>query len=214
MSQTAGWRRLVLPRSPARNYGAGVELEPDQVVEVLRGPLRTIAEAHRPPANAGLPEKHGVYAWWMTPGAISAVQGPSHPSEPYELLYVGISPKRASSKATVRSRIRGQHLGGNIGSSTFRQSLAALLFEQEGWRTRWSGSRTQLVPEHNYALSHWQREHLRVTWVERHQPPKVKGRVITLMQPPLNLAENKSHPLYHRLKAQRRKLRDTATNRP
>jgi hypothetical protein len=47
-------------------------------------------------------------------------------------LYVGVAPKRPSSRATLRSRIRGQYLAGNIGSSTFRQSLAALLGEQQG----------------------------------------------------------------------------------
>ena len=186
-----------------------MELQPEQVVVVLRGPLRTIAEAHLRAVDGGLPERHGVYAWWMTPGAIPAVKGPPHPTEPYELLYLGISPKRASSRATVHSRIRGQHLGGNIGSSTFRQSLAALLFQQEGWRTRWSGTRTLLVAEHNRALNDWQLEHLRLTWVVRHQPWKVEGRVIGLMQPPLNLAENGSHPLYQRLKGLRKQLRDS-----
>jgi hypothetical protein len=68
--------------------------------------------------------------------------------------------------ATLRSRIRSQHLRGNIGSSTFRQSLAALLWRQQGWNTRWSGSRTQLTREHNLALSEWQRNQLRVAWVE------------------------------------------------
>jgi hypothetical protein len=143
----------------------------------------------------------------MSPEAIPGVQGPAHPAEPLQLLYVGIAPKDDQSKATLRSRIRGQHLGGNIGSSTFRQSLAALLFEDQGWNTRWSGSRTQLVAEHNRALSEWQREHLRLAWVERPEPWLVEGGVIALMQPPLNLAANASHQLYSRLKVLRAKLR-------
>jgi len=92
----------------------------------------------------------------MAPGAIHGVNGPSHPSEPFELLYVGIAPKDGRSRATLRSRIHGQHLGGNIGSRTFRHSLAALLFEAMGWTTRWSGSRAQLSREDNGALSDWQ----------------------------------------------------------
>ncbi len=102
----------------------------------------------------------------------------------------------------------GQHLGCNIGSSTFRQSLAALLVEDQGWPTRWSGSRTQLIPERNHAFSAWQREHLRLTWVERPCPWTVERHVIALMQPPLNLAANASHPLCRRLKALRAKLRE------
>jgi hypothetical protein len=180
-----------------------------EVIEGLRW-LHSIADAHRERNGDALPEAPGLYAWWMSPGAISGVNGPPHPTEEFELLYVGIAPKDAQSKATLRSRIRTQHLGGNIGSSTFRQSLAALLFEDRGWSTRWSGSRPQLVPEHNRALSDWQREHLRLAWVERPSPWTVEGQVIALMQPPLNLAGNTSHPLYRRLKALRAKLRKRA----
>jgi hypothetical protein len=197
----------ILRHHPAIDKAVAAELELNEVVERLRRNLCTIADAHRTPNDGGLPKTHGVYAWWMSPEAIPGLQGPAHPAEQLELLYVGIAPKDAQSKATLRSRIRGQHLGGNIGSSTFRQSLAALLFEDQGWITRWSGSRTQLVPEHNRALSEWQREHLRLAWVERARPWLIEGRVIALMQPPLNLAANTSHPLYGRLKALRAKLR-------
>jgi hypothetical protein len=188
-----------------------IDLEPDQVVEELRRRIHTIADAHRTPNAGGLPATHGVYAWWMAPGAIAGVAGPAHPSEKLELLYVGIAPKDARSKATLRSRIRGQHLGGNIGSSTFRQSLAALLFQDHGWLTSSSGSRTQLIPEHNRALSDWQREHLRLAWVERPSPWTVEARVIALMQPPLNLAHNASHGMYGRLTELRAKLRESAS---
>jgi hypothetical protein len=186
---------------------AAVALDPDEVAERLRRPLRAIPEVHREPAAGGLPEQHGVYAWWVSRGGIPGVKGPAHPTEQFELLYVGIAPKDRKSKATLRSRIRGQHLGGNIGSSTFRQSLAALLFEDEGWITRRSGTRSQLIPEHNRALSEWQRDHLRLAWVERPRPWEIEARVIALMQPSLNLADNASHPLYLRLKGLRAKLR-------
>ena len=110
----------------------------------------------------------------------------------------------------MRSRICGQHLAGNIGSSTFRQSLTALLECEHGWRTRWSGSRAQLIPEHNRALSDWQQAQLRLTWVKRLRPWEVERRVIALMRPPLNLAENQNHPLHRRVKDLRKKLRDSA----
>ena len=185
------------------------EVDADEVVERLRH-VRTIAEAHRDAKSGGLPKHPGVYAWWVSPGALRDVRGPAHPTELLELLYVGIAPKDASSTATLRSRIRGQHLGGNIGSSTFRQSLAALLFEDQGCATRRSGSRAQLVPEDNRALREWQLEHLRLAWVERPRPWTVEARVIALMTPPLNLANNASSPLYQRLKGLRAKLRGGA----
>ena len=186
---------------------AAVALGPDEVAQRLAGLLRSIPEVHRKPAAGGLPEQHGVYAWWVSPGGIPGVKGPAHPTELFELLYVGIAPKDGKSKATLRSRIRDQHLGGNIGSSTFRQSLAALLFEEEGWITRRSGTRSQLIPEHNRALSEWQRDRLRLVWVERPRPWEIEGRVIALMHPSLNLADNAPHPLYLRLKWLRAKLR-------
>jgi len=45
------------------------------------------------------------------------------------LLYVGISPVREASRRTIRSRVIGNHLNGNVGSSTFRFILAALLID-------------------------------------------------------------------------------------
>jgi GIY-YIG catalytic domain-containing protein len=184
---------------------------PDEVAAALRQSLWTIPNAVREPSAGGLPDQHGVYAWWVSPESIPGVNGPAHPDEPFELLYVGIAPKDADSKATLRSRVRGQHLGGNIGSSTFRQSLAALLLDAEGWTTHRSGSRCQLRPEHNRALSKWQREHLRITWVPRPNPWEVEVSVIATMKPPLNLAGNASHPLHARLKELRAKLRGSAS---
>ncbi len=183
------------------------ELGPEEVAERLRD-VRMIADVHRDPTEGGLPTDPGVYAWWMTPGCIPGVKGPAHPVEPVELLYVGIAPKDGRSSATMRSRIRRQHLGGNIGSSTFRQSLAALLLETQKWEVRRSGSRPRLVREHNRALSEWQHDRLRLGWVERPQPWAVEECVIARMGPPLNLAGNASNPLYHRLKGLRAKLRE------
>ena len=199
------------PTESGADTARRVTLSADKLIERLRGPLHTVGEARRPPTEGGLPERAGLYAWWMTPGAIRNLKGPRHLTEPLELLYVGIAPKDARSSATLRSRIRGQHLGGNIGSSTFRQSLAALLFEEFGWTTRWSGSRTQLSPDDNRALSVWQRDYLRLAWAEQREPWTTEGRIISLMQPPLNLAGNASHPLYRQLKAHRLRLRSSAS---
>jgi hypothetical protein len=50
-----------------------------------------------------------------------------HPSAVFTLLYVGVAPRDAVSNARLGSRLCGQHLGGNVGSSTFRFGLASLL---------------------------------------------------------------------------------------
>ena len=72
----------------------------------------------------------GFYAWWAAEGRSL---GPPHHPHPARaelgLLYVGINPARASSAGTIRSRVVGQHVGGNTSSSTFRFVLASLLLE-------------------------------------------------------------------------------------
>jgi hypothetical protein len=65
-----------------------------------------------------IPASAGFYAWWQMPGAIPSVPASAHPSGDLELLYVGIAPRDAASSATLASRLRSQHIGGNIGSST------------------------------------------------------------------------------------------------
>src|SRR4051812_15272968 len=92
----------------------------------LTGPTKGIEEAEATFEAGGLPASPGLYAWWMQPGAVPGVSGPMHPTEKVQLLYVGIAPSRPSSSATLRSRVVGQHVRGNIGASTFRLSLAAL----------------------------------------------------------------------------------------
>lgn|SRR5829696_904501 len=162
--------------------GGGVATT-EEMVEALRREPRAVAEARRKPSEGGVPEAPGLYAWWMTPGAIPKVHGPKHPTEDLELLYVGIAPRDERSKATLRSRIRRQHLGGTIGSSTFRRSLAALLLDAEEWSTRWSGTRTQLPPEDNRRLSEWQEARLRLAWMEHSRPWTAERPVIAVMRP-------------------------------
>ena len=160
------------------------------------------------PGEGGVPALSGIYAWWMLPGSLPGISGPPHPTADLELLYVGIAPARASSKATIRSRICGQHLGGNIGSSTFRLSLAALLADRQRWCAEWSGSRARLTREDNDALSGWQRQHLRLRWAEVPQPWLIEHEVIDLMRPPLNLAGNEGHPFGAALSEARSRLKE------
>ena len=47
------------------------------------------------------------------------------------------APNSALSASTLRMRLR-KHIKSNIGSSTFRLSLAALLWEREGWWPKWT----------------------------------------------------------------------------
>ena len=142
------------------------------------------------------PRSAGFYAWWCAPGARPGVAGERHPAEPFELLYVGIAPARATSRATIHSRIR-QHATGNVGASTFRFTLASLLWRSQRWTPQLSGSGTvRLEPAENAVLSGWMVAHLRVSWTEFGEPWTVENLVVPPMGPPLNRQHNLMHPFY------------------
>jgi hypothetical protein len=103
------------------------------VVGLTSGPLWSLEDAR---ATSGIPREPGFYAWWAVPGAIPGIPAPSHPSEPFELLYVGIAPQDAVSTQRLRPRLCRQHISGNVASSTFRFGLGALLWVIEGWTPR------------------------------------------------------------------------------
>ena len=98
--------------------------------ETVSAALRGLVDC--PPSSAALPQVPGFYAWWSRPDDLDA----AHPAIPpstldlsgqWSLLYVGISPRRAASPRRLPDRIGHDHSRGNIGGSTFRYSLAALL---------------------------------------------------------------------------------------
>ncbi len=188
-------------------------IEPAEVkalVAELRGPPFTAAEARRPKDAGGVPPKAGIYAWWMRPGALPEIEGPRHPTENLELLYVGISPEDADSKQDLRKRVCGKHLGGNTGGSTFRLALAALLWEREGWEVQHGRDRPILLREHNRALNEWQQANLRVRWAQLEEPWDAEDQLIEAMQPPLNQVGNKGHQLYGLVHDKRLALRARA----
>jgi hypothetical protein len=170
--------------------------------------------AARPASEGGVPSEPGFYAWWTSGWATLRAPAHLHPTEPnWSLLYVGISPARASSSQTLRGRVLNNHLGGNTGSSTFRLTLAALLCEQKGWCPVGRGKKVLLTPADNAALSAWQRSNLALTWAIRAHPWEIEPDVIARMGPPLNLASNASHAFYSTVHGARASFRQAAAGR-
>lgn len=63
-------------------------------------------------AKAELPMTGGLYAWWVEGPALPGVPTSKHlPESDVALLYVGIAPNGPGSKATLRSRVVGNHMG-------------------------------------------------------------------------------------------------------
>lgn len=158
-----------------------------------------------------LPRTGGLYAWWVVGHALADVPLTQHPAEPdVALLYVGIAPNGPRSKATLRSRVVGNHMRGNIAASTFRRTLASLLVDSLCLAPTTKGTKVVLPPDHNARLSSWQNDHLRLTWFETAAPWDLEKQVIAALRPPLNLAANDTHPFYATLSTARRALRDAA----
>ncbi|MGY2001688.1 GIY-YIG nuclease family protein [Blastococcus sp. SYSU DS1024] len=156
-----------------------------------------------------VPTEPGLYAWWSLPGALPGVSGPGHPDGQHELVYVGLARSTPSSRATLRSRVVGNHIRGTTGQSTLRRSLASLLHEQQGWRSRYT-DRPLLVPEDELELNAWMQDHLALTWAVHEEPWTVEAHVIAELTPPLNQSANAAHPLYRHVRDARRRWRTAA----
>ncbi|SNR56218.1 hypothetical protein SAMN06272737_112143 [Blastococcus mobilis] len=170
----------------------------------LRGGVVTLERA-----RDAVPTEPGVYAWWSLPGALPGITGPCHPDGEHELIYVGIARSGPSSVATLRSRVLGNHVRGTTGQSTLRRSLAALLFEQRNWRSRFT-DRPLLVPDDELRLDDWMQQHLALTWAVHEEPWTMEAQVIAELTPPLNQSANSSHPLYRVVREARRRWRQAA----
>jgi hypothetical protein len=156
-----------------------------------------------------VPAEPGLYAWWSLPGVLPGITGTAHPDGEHELVYVGIARSGPSSRATLRSRVVGNHIRGTTGQSTLRRSLASLLYEREGWQSRFT-DRPLLVPDDEVQLNAWMREHLALTWAVHEQPWTVEAQVIAEFMPPLNQSANSAHPLYGHVREARRRWRTAA----
>jgi hypothetical protein len=159
-----------------------------------------------------LPARPGFYAWWIQRGAMQGVPLAPHPQDDaLGLLYVGVSPRRHQSKQTIRSRVIANHIRGNIGSSTFRYVLAALLRDELGLRPEARQTKLVLSHDDNARLRRWQDDNLHLTWCVREQPWQIEDAVIALMRPPLNSAGNQTHPFFATVRCARAALRASAS---
>jgi hypothetical protein len=167
--------------------------------------------AVRPSSEGGVPAAPGFYAWWITRGVLSGVPDRPHPAaKALSLLYVGISPARATSAHDLRGRLLGNHLRGNTGSSTFRLTLASLLLDEVGWLPVSQGAKAVLTAADNSALSRWQAENLSLSWSTYARPWEIEHPVIEEMKPPLNLAGNASDAFYETVRTARQRFRAAA----
>jgi len=182
------------------------------IVRALQGTPVSVTQARRSVESGGLPDEHGFYAWWTGPGTIPGVPYAWHPDRNRDLVlfYVGIAPNGPKSSSTIRSRVIGNHLSGNTGSSTFRFSLASLLRPVLRLHPLRTETKVVLPLAENRELTAWMNQHLRITWYACAEPWIQEAGVIVPMGPPLNLADNHSHPFYGTVSKARSEFRKAA----
>lgn len=153
----------------------------------------------------------GLYSWWVDEdgrATFTQIFGVAFPG----LIYAGQAGATSSRagverSATLLSRINGNHLRGNIRSSTFRQTLSAVLFGPLGLELEGPG---KLTPSSNAQVSKWMRTHLHIATVacpNRATLAALEDAVLAELDPPLNLMGMPRTPVRRHLKELRTALR-------
>ena len=182
--------------SPARR-AATLEVRIDVAVRELLDPANRGSASAFP--RAGDPvHQPGLYAWFVDQvGAAqlsAALQLPVAPG----LIYAGQAGAGAST-ATLRSRLRGNHLGGTITGSTFRLTLASAL---AGTLHLVDAGGRALEGDGEARLSAWMREHLSLAVTgesDRAAVMTLEEAALARLDPPLNLQGMHSTPLRTRI---------------
>ncbi|MET9120187.1 GIY-YIG nuclease family protein [Streptomyces sp. NPDC004528] len=151
-----------------------------------------------------VPAVAGVYGWHFE-------QAPSADLDAGRLLYVGIAPRYMANRTStqnLRKRVR-YHYRGNAAGSTLRLTLGCLL-GIELRRVGKSGTRMTFGKAGEVALSQWMAENARVCWIEYDEPWTLESELITQLDLPLNLDQNRHNLFYGRLKELRAQARQRA----
>ncbi|MEU1491476.1 GIY-YIG nuclease family protein [Streptomyces sp. NPDC005776] len=150
-----------------------------------------------------MPAAAGVYGWYFE-------KAPSTDLAAGRLLYVGIAPRHMANRTStqnLRKRVR-YHYRGNAAGSTLRLTLGCLLGIE--LRRVGSGKRMTFGAAGEADLSQWMAENARVCWIKHAEPWTVEAELISQLDLPLNLDQNRHNPFYGRLKELRSQARQRA----
>ncbi|MFD9005602.1 GIY-YIG nuclease family protein [Streptomyces sp. NPDC059582] len=154
-----------------------------------------------------VPAAAGVYGWRFE-------QSPHPDLDAGRLLYVGIAPRYMANRAStqnLRTRVR-YHYRGNAAGSTLRLTLGCLLgFEL---RRVGSGKRMTFGKSGEATLTQWMANNARVCWVEQDEPWALESQLISKLDLPLNLDQNRHNAFHGRLKELRAQARQRARELP
>ena len=175
----------------------------------LDGAPMRIAARDWPGSLHGLDEV-GLYSWWVdAAGARDLSLGLGHRLRSGR-IYAGQTgatkwPSGKTGRATLGSRIGGNHLRGRIRGSTFRLTLASALTAPLGLVSQ--SRNLNRISEQR--LSDWMRAHLLVAvhpFSDRDALGDLEDRVLAKLDPPLNLDGMRATPLREALSRKRQTL--------
>jgi hypothetical protein len=187
------WYRGLAPAATERptRQQVATNAEVEQALIALDSDPSRAAASNWPARLENL-DQPGLYSWWVDePGAGLLSTGLDLPVGAGR-IYAGQTgatkwPSGKTGHATLKSRIGGNHLRGQIRGSTFRLTLASILADPLELITI---EPKRLDVHSEQRLSAWMRNHL---WVAVHPCPNrdvladLEDRVLALLDPPLNL---------------------------
>jgi hypothetical protein len=153
----------------------------------------------------------GLYSWWVDePGAADLSKGLGLELAPGR-IYAGQAgatfwPSGKPGRHDLGGRIGGMHLNGRVRSSTFRLTLASILFQELGVQVQAAGV---ITPASEAALSAWMKRHLSVAVCACSDRDSLEGlerEVLARLDPPLNLMHMQATPVRTRLSELRRRI--------
>lgn len=160
------------------------------------------------------PRRGGMYGWWFLPGSLSVPERDYSRVESYELLYVGIAPRKPTSDgresaSTLRPRLV-KHATGDASRSTLRLTLGVLLADKLDLVLGSHANRLNFGPTGESHLTAWLNEHARVSWVEQPQPWLIEDEMLEHATLALNVDGRDHDPFARELKQRRMDARQAA----
>ena len=201
-------QRLLAHAGDAAQMSEGIETR--RIISLLSDSGRA-KEPRRFPESNVESNYPGLYAWWADSTAVDLFTRVVGSVSPDGCIYVGQTgatkwPSGKTSKATLRNRILGNHIRGNVRSSTFRWTISAILFRPLKLRL---ANPNRLRPEDNRKVSDWIKNHLRVAiapYADRDSLGKVERDVLKALDPPLCLQDCPTNEFRQRLSDLRKRL--------
>lgn len=161
----------------------------------------------------GAPAEPGIYGWWMRVDSLDVPPADYRENDGFELLYVGISPRRPGaagrvSKGNIRKRLN-QHVNGNASQSTLRRTLGVLLTARLGLTLGMHSGRTH-YGDGEPLITRWMHENARVAYAIDPKPWEAEGELLEHAVLALNISGRGDDEFARSISAQRTAARGAA----